>query len=56
MNPIYGQLRAAIASRMYHNDAERRLLSVNLERARALPGGTGRYVDRQSAFRATLYV
>src|SRR6476646_9084361 len=23
MNPIYGQLRAAIASRMYHNDAER---------------------------------
>jgi murein L,D-transpeptidase YcbB/YkuD len=43
MNPIYGQLRAAIASRMYHNDAERRLLAVNLERARALPSGTGRY-------------
>jgi L,D-transpeptidase YcbB len=43
MNPIYGQLRAAIASRMYHNDAERRLLGVNLERARALPSGTGRY-------------
>ena len=44
MNPIYGQLRAALASRIYHNDAERRLLKVNLERARALPAGTGRFV------------
>jgi murein L,D-transpeptidase YcbB/YkuD len=44
MNPIYGQLRAALAARMYRNDAERRLLRVNLERARALPAGTGRYV------------
>jgi murein L,D-transpeptidase YcbB/YkuD len=44
MNPIYGQLRAAIAARIYRNDAERRLLRVNLERARALPAGTGRYV------------
>lgn len=44
MNPIYGQLRKAIAARMYRNDAERRLLMVNLERARALPAGTGRYV------------
>ncbi|HUP67130.1 MAG TPA: L,D-transpeptidase family protein [Sphingomicrobium sp.] len=44
MNPIYGQLRTALASRMYRNEAERRLLRVNLERARALPGGTGRYV------------
>ena len=44
MNPIYGQLRAAIAARMYRTDAERRLLMVNLERARALPAGTGRYV------------
>jgi murein L,D-transpeptidase YcbB/YkuD len=43
MNPIYGKLRAAIASRIYRNDVERRLLSVNLERARALPSGTGRY-------------
>ncbi len=44
MNPIYGQLRAALAARIYRNDAERRLLRINLERARALPAGTGRYV------------
>jgi murein L,D-transpeptidase YcbB/YkuD len=44
MNPIYAKLRQAIASRIYRNDAERRLLSVNLERARALPAGGGRYV------------
>ncbi len=37
MNPIYAKLRAAIASRMYRNDAERRQLELNLERARALP-------------------
>jgi murein L,D-transpeptidase YcbB/YkuD len=44
MNPIYAKLRAAIASRLYRNDSERRLLELNLERARALPGGDGRYV------------
>ena len=44
MNPIYAQLRSAIAARMYRSDAERRLLAVNLERARVLPAGTGRYV------------
>jgi murein L,D-transpeptidase YcbB/YkuD len=44
MNPIYGKLRAAIASRLYRSDAERRVLELNLERARALPAGTGRYV------------
>ena len=44
MSPIYGKLRAAIASRIYRNDVERRLLSVNLERARALPAGGSRYV------------
>lgn len=44
MNPIYARLRAAIASRMYANDAQRRVLELNLERARALPSGTGRYV------------
>jgi murein L,D-transpeptidase YcbB/YkuD len=43
MNPIYAKLRQAIASRVYRNDVERRLLMVNLERARALPAGTGRY-------------
>ena len=44
MNPIYAKLRAAIASRMYGSDAQRRLLELNLERARALPSGNGRYV------------
>ena len=43
MNPIYAQLRQAIASRLYRNNAERRLLEINRERARALPGGSGRY-------------
>jgi murein L,D-transpeptidase YcbB/YkuD len=44
MNPIYGKLRQAIASRLYRNPAEYRLLQLNLERARALPSGNGRYV------------
>jgi len=44
MNPIYGKLRQAIASRIYRGPAEYRLLQLNLERARALPGGNGRYV------------
>jgi murein L,D-transpeptidase YcbB/YkuD len=44
MNPIYGQLRQAIASGLYRNETERRLLATNLERARALPSGKGRYV------------
>jgi len=44
MNPIYAKLRQALASRLYSNQAQYRLLSVNLERARALPSGRGRYV------------
>jgi murein L,D-transpeptidase YcbB/YkuD len=44
MNPIYARLRQAIASRIYRSEAERRLLIANLERARALPSGNGRYV------------
>jgi murein L,D-transpeptidase YcbB/YkuD len=44
MNPIYGHLRQALASRLYMNDHQRRLLALNLERARALPSGEGRYV------------
>lgn len=44
MNPIYGKLRQAIASRIYRNDTEFRLLQLNLERARALPAGGRRYV------------
>ncbi len=44
MNPIYAQLRQAIAARMYRSEPERRLLTANLERARALPSGNQRYV------------
>jgi murein L,D-transpeptidase YcbB/YkuD len=44
MNPIYAKLRQAIASRIYRTPAEYRLLQLNLERARALPAGSGRYV------------
>jgi murein L,D-transpeptidase YcbB/YkuD len=44
MSPIYTRLRQAIASRIYRSEAERRLLMANLERARALPSGNGRYV------------
>ncbi len=56
MNPIYAQLRQAIASRLYRNSAERRLLELNRERARALPGGTGRYaIVNPPAARLYLY-
>jgi murein L,D-transpeptidase YcbB/YkuD len=44
MNPIYAKLRQAIASRIYRTPTEYRLLQVNLERARALPPGNGRFV------------
>lgn len=44
MNPIYAKLRQAIASRIYRGPAELRLLELNLERARALPAGNGRFV------------
>ena len=44
MNPIYGQLRQALAGRVYLNAYQQRLLALNLERARALPSGGGRYV------------
>jgi murein L,D-transpeptidase YcbB/YkuD len=44
MNPIYAKLRQAIASRIYRTPTEYRLLQLNLERARALPPGNGRFV------------
>ena len=44
MSPIYGKLRLALASRLYRSERERQLLALNLERARALPAGNGRYV------------
>ena len=43
MNPIYGRLRQALASRIYTNPREAQLLALNLKRARALPTGNGRY-------------
>jgi L,D-transpeptidase YcbB len=44
MNPIYGELRHALANHQYASDRERQLLSVNLERARVLPAGKERYI------------
>ena len=44
MNPVYGRLRQALASRMYRSERERQVLAMNLERARALPAGNQRYV------------
>src|SRR5206468_1412735 len=43
MNPIYAKLRQALASRIYRRPAEFRLLQLNLERARALHAGRGRF-------------
>ena len=44
MNPIYGELRHALANHQYASDHERQLLTVNLERARVLPAGKQRYI------------
>lgn len=44
MNPLYGQLRKALLTGGHADEAHRTLLQVNLERARALPGGPGRYI------------
>src|ERR1041385_1530259 len=44
MDPIYARLRQALASHIYGNEYQRRLLTANLERARVLPSGNGRYV------------
>jgi L,D-transpeptidase YcbB len=44
MSPIYAKLRQAIASRIYSNPAQYRLLQLNLERARVLPAGGSKYV------------
>jgi len=55
MNPVYGQLRQAIASRLYSSEQQRRLLALNLDRARALPAGSQRYVVINNAA-ARLYM
>jgi len=44
MNPIYGELRQALADHKYTDDHERDVLELNLQRARALPAGKQRYV------------
>ncbi len=44
MNPIYGDLRKALAARRYSSENERELIELNLERARALPAGRNRFV------------
>ena len=44
MNPLYGELRHALANHGYASDHERQLLTVNLERARTLPAGKQRYI------------
>jgi murein L,D-transpeptidase YcbB/YkuD len=44
MNPLYGELRHALAGHVYATDHERQLLELNLERARALPSGKQRYI------------
>jgi len=49
MNPIYGDLRRALVGHGYASQQERDRLAVNLERARALPSGSGRYIIVNSA-------
>jgi murein L,D-transpeptidase YcbB/YkuD len=44
MSPTYSKLRQALVGRMYRSERERRLLALNLQRARALPSGGSRYV------------
>jgi murein L,D-transpeptidase YcbB/YkuD len=44
MNPMYAQLRRALANHGYASEHERQLLALNLDRARTLPGGKQRYI------------
>ena len=44
MHPTYGELRQALAGGNYRTETERRTLALNLERARALPGGKQRHI------------
>ena len=44
LNPIYGQLRQALVNRNYRSEHQRRLIALNLKRARTLPWGGRRYV------------
>ena len=44
MNPIYADLRQALANHKYASDHERDLLTVNLQRARVLPAGNQHFI------------
>jgi murein L,D-transpeptidase YcbB/YkuD len=44
MHPYYAQLRQALANHQFADDHQRQLISLNLERARALPAGKQRYI------------
>jgi murein L,D-transpeptidase YcbB/YkuD len=44
MHPTYGQLRQALATGFYRDPMQRRMIAINLERARTLPLDKGRYV------------
>lgn len=56
MNPIYAGLRQAVANGVGGTASERDLLRINLERARALPAGNGRYIlVNAAAARLTAY-
>ena len=44
MNPVYAQLRRALASGSFQDQKQRDLLTINLARARVLPAGNGRYI------------
>src|SRR5205085_4615308 len=44
MNPLYGELRQGLMRHSYASDHERDLIMLNLERARLLPAGKGKYL------------
>ena len=44
VNPLYADLRKALAGKAYDSDAQRALIALNLERARILPAGKQRYI------------
>jgi murein L,D-transpeptidase YcbB/YkuD len=44
MNPMYGQLREALAQHKYSDDHQRATIELNLQRMRALPASRGKYV------------
>ena len=56
MNPIYAGLRKALVANRAKGGERHAVLALNLERARALPTGTGRYIIvNASAANLTMY-